>query len=415
MTRTAGRLAVVAVVWAAASCVSFLLVQRPPLHGFFDLRVYRGAVLWWLHGGDLYAFELPHSTYGFTYPPFAAIGMLPLAWIGPVAASVLVTAANVALVVALTWWLVAPVADKHGWSRWFTVALVVPAVLALEPIRETLGFGQINVLIFALVMADVVALRRGWAWAGVGIGVATALKLTPGLFVVFLWLVGRRRPAVVAAGTFLAATLIPFAVSGATSTQFWTSALWDTSRVGQVERINNQSLLGVLARLTYPGEPSRGAWLVLVVAVLAVGMWRAVRSYRAGDDVTAVTLVGLTACLVSPISWTHHMYWIVPALVVLLDVAAGAPLHDGAPRWLRERARGVAAGAGVICLVVAGSFLFSLVWVFGQGLHRGAIGTLVQNSYAPLVLALVVFLPVRAARVAARTTAPPRPGGSSPR
>ena len=40
------RLAAVGGVTAAAAYVVFAVVQKPPLHGFFDLQVYRGAVLW---------------------------------------------------------------------------------------------------------------------------------------------------------------------------------------------------------------------------------------------------------------------------------------------------------------------------------------------------------------------------------
>lgn len=413
VARTAGRLTLVGAAWVAAWFDSFHLISRPPTHDFFDLRVYRGAVQWWLHGGQLYAFQLPHTTYGFTYPPFAAIVMLPLAWLGLGAASVLVTAASATVVVVLTWWLVAPVAERHGWSRWFVVALAVPVVVALDPIRETLGFGQINMLIFGLVMVDVVALRRQRAWAGVGIGLATALKLTPGLFVVFLLLAGRRRAAAVASGTFLGASLLAFAVSGGTSTTYWTSAVWDTSRVGHIDRTNNQSLLGVLARLTDPAPPPHLVWWALAAAVLAVGLTRAVRAYRAGDDVAAVTLVGVTGSLVSPISWTHHMFWVVPALVVLLDVAAGTPVQGGRPAWLRAHARTVAGATG---LVVGAGFVFSVVWVLADGPNDGgALGVLTRDGYALLFVALLVLLPVRAARAAARTPAPPRPAGSSPR
>jgi alpha-1,2-mannosyltransferase len=413
LARTAGRLTVVGAAWVAAWFDSYRVVKRPPVHDCFDLRVYRGAVQWWLHGGHLYAFHLPHTTYGFTYPPFAAICMLPLAWLGFGAASGLVTAASATVVAALTWWLVAPVAERHGWSRWFTVALALPVVVALDPIRETLGFGQINMLLFGLVMLDVVALRRQRGWAGVGIGLATALKLTPGLFVVFLLLAGRRRAAAVATGTFLAASLLAFAVSGSTSTRYWTSAVWDTSRVGHIDRTNNQSLLGVLARLTDPAHPPHLVWGALVAAVLAVGLTRAVRAYRAGDDVAGVTLVGVTGCLVSPISWTHHMFWVVPALVILLDVAAGAPLHVGRPGRLTAHARAV---AGVTGLVVGAGFVFSVVWVFADGpLDGGALGMVARDGYALLFLALLALLPVRGARVAVRTPAPPRPAGSSPR
>ena len=107
---------------------------------------------------------------GFTYPPFAAVLLVPLTWLPAGPAAILVLLASAVVVVLVTWWLVAPVARRHEVSPWFAVALAVPVVLALEPIRQTLGEGQLNMFIFALVLADVVALRRGRAWAGVGIG-----------------------------------------------------------------------------------------------------------------------------------------------------------------------------------------------------------------------------------------------------
>ena len=49
-------------------------------HGLFDLRVYYGAVNYWVHDhGMIYDFGLSVSHYGFTYPPFAAMVMLPMA------------------------------------------------------------------------------------------------------------------------------------------------------------------------------------------------------------------------------------------------------------------------------------------------------------------------------------------------
>jgi hypothetical protein len=107
--------------------------------------------------------------------------------------------------------------------------VAVPVVFAMDPIRETLGYGQVNAVIFALVLSDVVALRRGWAWAGAGVGLATALKLTPGLFIVLLVLVGRRRAAAVATGTLLGATVLGFLVDATASRQYWTTELLSTA------------------------------------------------------------------------------------------------------------------------------------------------------------------------------------------
>ena len=52
-------------------------------HGFFDLRVYYGAINYWVRRtGEIYDYLLPRTKYGFTYPPFAALVMLPMAYVG---------------------------------------------------------------------------------------------------------------------------------------------------------------------------------------------------------------------------------------------------------------------------------------------------------------------------------------------
>jgi alpha-1,2-mannosyltransferase len=427
------RLAAVGGVTAAAAYVVFAVVQKPPLHGFFDLQVYRGAVQWWLQGEPLYSFALDGK--GFTYPPSAAALMVPLTWLPAGPAAILVLLASAAVVVLVTWWLVAPVAREHGASPWFAVALAVPVVLALEPIRLTLGEGQVNMFILALVLADVVALRRGRAWCGVGIGLATALKLTPGLFIVFLLLIRRRRAAIVAAGTALSATLLGFGVDPSASWEYWTSTLWDTSRVGRLVNPWNQSVLGLLAHVSDPAPPDRLLWALLAAGVAVLGLVRAVRVYRRGDDLAAVTLAGLTACLVSPISWVHHLYWVVPAVVLLADVAAGTPVLGTVSRWSRDRPRALAAGAGLLAVAVAVPFLLSPYWSFvpEAGMPTSLPVDIVGRSvYTCAMLAMVVLLPARdltgrtargpirgnrgpAALPGERSPARPRPGGWSPR
>jgi alpha-1,2-mannosyltransferase len=423
VARTALRVLSVGLLVAAAAVYLQHLVYGPH-HGFFDLEVYRGAIGWWLDGRPLYEFTQGRTTYGFTYPPFAAFCLLPLALLSQQAAAVVLTAAGAALVAAGTWWLVAPVARRHGWPPWFAVAVALPVVVVLEPVRETLGFGQVNLLLAALVMADVVALRRGARWAGAGIGLATAVKLTPAVFVLYLVVTRRWRPACVAGGTFLGATLLASAVAPGTSWRYWTSTLWDTSRVGLLDKTSNQSIQGLLARTTDSGTV---LWAALVALVLVTALRRALQAHRSGDELVGVTLVGLAASLVSPISWTHHLVWVVPATLVLVDVAAGTPLSGGAPSWLRARPRGVAASAAAGALAVGAAFGSSVIWFFEQhpaeeaeGIWSWAPG---ENAYVVVLLALVLFLPIRALPLlsagadtaAARRTARPRPGGWSPR
>ncbi|SDC41373.1 alpha-1,2-mannosyltransferase [Geodermatophilus telluris] len=412
VSRVAGQAGVVLALVALAAVVS-VVAPNDPWHDFFDLRVYRGAVASWLEGRPLYDYTYGRSPYGFTYPPFAALLVAPMAVLPYAAVATGHTLLNLAVLAGLAWWLVTPLARRHGRPLPFAWLAALPVLFVLEPVRETIGFGQVNLLLAALVLADVAALRRGSRWAGVGTGLAAAVKLTPGLFVVYLLLTGRRRAAGVAAATAAAATLLAFAVAPATSWRFWTQTLWQTERVGRLDKTSNQSLLGGLARLTDPADPPRAVWAVLAAVVLVAVVARAVRAARAGDELAGVALTGLAACLVSPISWSHHFVWLVPALVVLVDVAAGSPTAPG--RW-QARSR-VAAGA--LAAVAAGVLASSAIW-FAEadpGSHHdlGVAGLLVEDLWLLLTLVVVVALPVRAGRAAARTTAPSPPAGSSPR
>src|SRR5689334_25197601 len=70
-------------VLGLAVAVAAFTATVPLLRGWFDLRVYYGTVDTWVHhGGRIYDYRVPGTTYGFTYPPFAALGMLPMALVG---------------------------------------------------------------------------------------------------------------------------------------------------------------------------------------------------------------------------------------------------------------------------------------------------------------------------------------------
>ncbi|MCZ9339656.1 glycosyltransferase 87 family protein, partial [Streptomyces sp. TRM76130] len=126
--------------------------------------------------------------------------------------------------------------------------------------------------------------------------------------------------AVAAGATALAARVAPDA-----SRFYWTEAMWDTTRVGRLGYVSNQSLQGVLARL---GEPDRAVWAAAVLLVLGVWAWRTRRALAAADWTAAFALTGLAACLVSPVTWVHHLVWLLPSFAVLLRT--GHPRVAGA-------------------------------------------------------------------------------------
>ncbi|MEU0414174.1 glycosyltransferase 87 family protein [Streptomyces griseorubiginosus] len=364
-----GRLALVLTLAAA---VTVFTATVPLLRDWFDLRVYHGAVDTWVHhDGRLYDYRVPGTPYGFTYPPFAAVAMLPMALLGlrtAIAVGLLLNLAALAVVVCLL--------TGRAWRRygWYGCALGACALALFEPLRDTFSFGQVNLLLLALVLVDAWLLATGRErLAGIGIGLAAAVKLTPALFIGLLLVAGRRRPAAVATAVALAATGFAAVVAPDASRFYWTDAMWDTTRVGRLDYVSNQSLQGILARL---GETDRAVWAVAVLLTLGVWAVRARRAAAARDWTAAFALTGLTACLVSPITWVHHLVWLLPSFAVL--VRAGHPRMAGALY-------------AVLCT--------SVVWLWFDD-ASGVDGFLGSNTYAWITLGLLLWLPTGQPRAA---------------
>ncbi|HEX6967409.1 MAG TPA: glycosyltransferase 87 family protein [Micromonosporaceae bacterium] len=365
-------------------------------HDFFDLKIYMRAMRWWAAGNPLYDYVQPDHVQGelyFTYPPFAALLLRPFAALPLGVTAAIFTALTLFAVVVTTLWLLDQtdfVAGRGRSPAWFVAGLAVALTLAVESIRETINFGQINMLLVVLVLADLLfAVPRGSRWAGVGVGLATALKLFPGIFLVYLLAARRWRAAAVGGATTAAATLLSAALAPADSWRFWTRELWATGRVGRTDYTGNQSLYGLLSRLWVPEEPNRLLWLTLVVAVAGYGLWRAARAVRAGDALTGLTLAGLVGALISPITWPHHIYWFIPAVVVLLDTA------QRTPRLPRRRLAARIALAGLTYLGAVYGVVSYHDWGFAPEPTDSPMEFVLRNLYVLLALLLLATLPVR--------------------
>ena len=366
-------------VFALAVAVTVFTATVPLLRGWFDLRVYHGAVDAWIHhGGSVYDYRVPGTAYGFTYPPFAAVSMVPMALLGLHAAIAVGLLLNLAATAFVLHVLAGERLRRHGW---FGLAVTVCMLALLEPVRDTFSFGQVNLLLLALVLGDAWLLSTGREhWAGVGIGLAAAIKLTPAVFIVLLLLARRPRAAGTATAVAAAATVLAAWAAPAASRFYWTEAVWDTTRIGRLDYVSNQSLQGVLARLAAPAEPSRVAWALAALLVLGVWAWRARRALATDDVLGAFALTGLAACLLSPITWVHHLVWLLPALAILVEAGLG-----------RRRLLWLAG-----CLYVL--LCSSVVWLWFDD-ASGIDGFVGSNTYVWITLGLLLGLPVGQARV----------------
>ena len=325
-----------------------------------DLEVYRFGVQAWLGGGDMYG-PLPetsgHIALPFIYPPFAALLMVPLAVISWTASWILLLAlSTVALgatlyVTALRLWpsggragalsvasilLPLAMAVQPGKDIDFDHPLVGLPPLALEPILQTIEFGQINLLLMALVAIDLLVVAPRWP-RGALIGIAAAIKLTPAVFVLYFLLRRDYRAALTTAVSGAVATLVAFAVAPSASLQFWLHN--PAGGVSGSPFFTNQTFQAVLVRAGVDGTARTVCWLLLSAGLLALATPVIMRA-PAPLAMVATAGVGL---LVSPTSWSHHWVWIAPALLVAVATAVRA----------RSTAWGIATGLMALVFVLA--------------------------------------------------------------
>jgi alpha-1,2-mannosyltransferase len=413
-----GVLAWVAALAAVAPLVRGYLTG-PPDQRLVDLDVYRTGGLSVLRGQPLYTMlTQPPQLLPFTYPPAAALFAVPLAvlpW--PAAQLAWVPFIYVPLAVVI-WYAFAPLLRRAGRLRPAAFAIVFAACAYLFPVRDEMRFGQVDLVLLALAVADCAAREPRWP-RGALVGLATAIKLVPGVFVVYLWLSGRRRAALTAALVALAVTLAAWLLLPQDSVTYWTSAIFDSGRLGPNSGTSNQSLRGLLLRAFLPVGLPGVIWVVVAAAVALAGFTlvrRLARESRepaaaggqispaaAGGQVSmeAMAVTALVGVLASPVSWIHH--YVVVVLVI------GAILADG-----RAPCRvALAAGTAVY-------FALTIPWwgqsLLGQRDVPVLAARVVQDGFGLAALVLIgVLARLRTATgVSRRADLAGRPGRPSP-
>ncbi|WP_143466856.1 glycosyltransferase 87 family protein [Lentzea kentuckyensis] len=357
-----------------------------------DLDVYRLASLAWRDGGDIYDLPPLHTAAGelklpFMYPPIAAVALSPLTFLPR------------GLAIG-AWWLVSLLAlvtvvyvvVKAIAKRWpdldvkLTAAAVLPFATLLGPVREDLTFGQVNLVLMALVCLDCLVDSPRWP-RGLLVGIAAAIKVLPAVFVLFFLLRKDVRAALVAAGTAIVLTGLGLLLAPGNSIAYWTGVGFDTSRttdlVGGLWWAPNQSLHGLLGRFHWLPIHTAVVYAVsaVVVVVAVLAMRKALRRAEHGLLI-ALSLNALIALLVSPIAWTYHWVWVLPALLVLVSEAIAR----------RDVVLGGAAG------LVAGVFFIAVPWLMvsytGGELKFTVFQFLAVGAYPLLGLAALGWLAV---------------------
>lgn len=371
----------------------------------------------------------------FTYTPFAAVVFAVASFISWTPLWILSVIVNIAALAAALWVTFAALGYTGRRVRLGAVLVAAAVTFWLQPVVRTIYLGQVNLILMAAIMWDLCQPdyarngKRRW-WKGAVTGVAAGIKLVPLIFVPYLLITRKFREAAATAAGFGVTVVIGFIALPHDSSQWWLHGMVvsDGNRTGFTGWAGNQSLRGLVTRLSGSIAAGTTPWAVAAVLAVIGGLTAAYLLERAGYHVVAILATALTGLLVSPISWDHHWVWIALAVAVAGHYAITATRSGAkqAARWLWL------AIAGMIFTFASwpdalwtrenlGKFSFGLLWLqkntsprdfmlYGDQpryveYHWHGFQLIWGNAYILGGMALLLFLLVIALRL--RKSAPP--------
>ena len=241
-------------------------------------------------------------TQGLWWPPFGTLLVTPFAALARLSLPLAKAAWGVCSVAALGW------AISKTWREWGWRPALIALAVVIFPAHNNFHHLNVETILLALTVATAADLSHGRPGrAGVWAGLAAALKVFPGLLLVY-FLVRRQWRALgagLAAGA--AATLVALLPLGprgiVQALENWaTLALHGQSHLGETVAALHMQKLGRLA-YALGGAPAS----IVLLHLLAVGLVAVILVARPREDDPPLEVgsVLLLAVLVTPIAWLH--------------------------------------------------------------------------------------------------------------
>ena len=302
--------------------------------------------------------QLGQPVFPFLYPPPSLLLFLPFSWFSYASVKIAVLLANHVSLLALLYLLLfriltvtrPPAAAERNQPGtflmgWITLPLLLLYMLQFHPVVVTLGHGQVNLTVLVLLALFWVALRerRPGALTALPLAGAILLKTYPALFLPLLLIRRRWRTAGWTAAYLAGAVGVSWAVLPRQAWSDWFRVVLPTGGYAN-EPLGllspampwNQSVNGFAARLflnpVYAAHPNPllarvVPWLA-AAAIVGTLVWLAVRLTRRqetrylNDEFVTVLL---SMFLIAPLSWEHHLVFVLPAaMLALLQLMGGS-------------------------------------------------------------------------------------------
>ncbi len=348
-----------AILFVAANLILCALPLVPELFGHgkgkdYPLWNHVGRLV--LTGGDLYPKN--GQSFGFLYPPFAAVLLAPFSLFGRAFTILCIDLVNVAS------WLAAVklserLAATPGPKAWWVIAL--PSVLALPFIWDMYDLGQPNLMLLALVLAGLALLqaRREWS-AGAMFAAAVALKAFPVTILPYLLWRRRWRAALgMVAMTAVFLLIVPAPLRGfernLDEVKTWGAGMiFSASEKGYGQRPEqnwgwkNNSIIAVVHRYVRPinAEAEKpearplyvnfldltfdqaNIVLAVVAGLVGLGFVAALppeRRRTAASDAAEYALLIALMTIASPLARAYYFVWLLFPFTLLVQRAAAGP------------------------------------------------------------------------------------------
>lgn len=335
--------------------------------------------------GTLHAHDALVHIHEFSYPPFTLLAFVPFTALRFHPAAVLWQGMSLGFLAIAGWclWRAARLSPTAG----LTLAAMA---LVFEPLENSLGLGQINLLILALTCIFLAALQADRpAIGGIALGLAAALRIHPALFLLYLAWRGEWRACLWAAGTAAACTLAAIPLVGWSATLTYGTLVapkYGRALFGQ----GNHSLTGWLMKTGHglvPRVPVSlwrffGQMGSLGLLALAFAALRPPGRTARGRLVPEVAFLSTVLLLATPNTTINHLVFTLIPLAVLLERGLGTPPRPFVLPWLGAAVvligaiddyyghPSLAAGPGVLLSGIKTYGLVILVWLCFKALRR---------------------------------------------
>lgn len=308
---------------AAGLIANKILIER--YNWRIDAAVYREGALALVNGESLYAqpFDMGDISLPFIYPPIGAILFAPWGYFDfitvELAGNLVVIGSSLLLLLCLYLVTNAVLSGLDKLLAFTIAAISWPIALFAEPVFLNADLGQINILIMALVVMDLLPIKRRIP-RGVLIGLAAAIKITPLAMLLYFLVKKDFRGIINAVISLLAFTAIGAVLAWENTKEFFSSTLLNLSAEGDsgVDTTfqSNSSIQAMLYRWWTSKADAEASslptilWIVLSLIAVAAVAYLMHQLFSRGLHVEAVMVNAMLMLLISPISWSHHWVWL---------------------------------------------------------------------------------------------------------